>query len=203
MRQYPLLLTSWACMSNHPNCYHCIAYKRKYCLVINALWRPAADMKSFPPALLYHDDVIKWNYFPRYWPFVRGIHLSPVKRPVTRIFDVFFELRLNKWLSKQSWGWWFETPSWSIWRHCNTNRLYCIVRCGRVFIVLHPVFRWRTVCQHRGVLHMYLSGGLHPGYLSYKMYRWGTLSSSSKYFFLQTYKLHNPKSISAPVTQLC
>ena len=28
----------------------------------------------------------------------------PAQRPVTRIFDVFFDLRLNKWLSKQSWG---------------------------------------------------------------------------------------------------
>ena len=27
---------------------------------------------------LYHDDVIKWKHFPRYWPFVRGIHRSPV-----------------------------------------------------------------------------------------------------------------------------
>ena len=26
----------------------------------------------------YHDDVIKWKHFPRYWPFVRGIHRSPV-----------------------------------------------------------------------------------------------------------------------------
>ena len=26
---------------------------------------------------------------------------------------------LNKRLSKQSWGWWFETPSCSLWRHCN------------------------------------------------------------------------------------
>ena len=28
-----------------------------------------------------HDDVIKWQHFPRYWPFVRGIHRSPVKSP--------------------------------------------------------------------------------------------------------------------------
>ena len=28
-----------------------------------------------------HDDVIKWKYFPRYWPFVRGIHRSPVNSP--------------------------------------------------------------------------------------------------------------------------
>ena len=50
-------------------------------------------------------------------------HLSPVtgefpaQRPVTRSFDVFFDLRLNKRLGKQSWGWWFETPSRPLWRH--------------------------------------------------------------------------------------
>ena len=39
--------------------------------------------------------------------------------PVTRSFGVFFNLCLNKRLSKQSWGWWFETPSRSLWRHCS------------------------------------------------------------------------------------
>ena len=29
----------------------------------------------------HHDDVIKWKHFPRYWPFVRGIHRSPVNSP--------------------------------------------------------------------------------------------------------------------------
>ena len=53
-----------------------------------------------------------------YWPFVRGIH-RPLQKPLTRSFDVFFNLRLNKRLSKQSWGWWFETPPRPIWRHCN------------------------------------------------------------------------------------
>ena len=32
----------------------------------------------FPGLYIYHDDVIKWKHFPRYWPFVRGIHRSPV-----------------------------------------------------------------------------------------------------------------------------
>ena len=43
----------------------------------------------------------------------------PAQRPVTRSFDVFFYLCLNKRLSQQPWGWWFETPSWSLWRQCN------------------------------------------------------------------------------------
>ena len=41
----------------------------------------------------------------------------PAQRLVTRSFDVFFDLRLNKRFSKQSWGWWFKTPPWSLWRH--------------------------------------------------------------------------------------
>ena len=41
------------------------------------------------------------------------------QRPVTRSFDVFFDLHLNKQLSKQSRGWWFETPSGSLWHQCN------------------------------------------------------------------------------------
>ena len=43
----------------------------------------------------------------------------PAQRPVTWSFDVFFDLRLNKRLSKQPWGWWFETPPWSLWRQVN------------------------------------------------------------------------------------
>ena len=43
----------------------------------------------------------------------------PAQRPVTRSFYVFFDLRLNKWLSKQSWGWWFEMLSRPLWCHCN------------------------------------------------------------------------------------
>ena len=45
----------------------------------------------------------------------------PTQRPVTQSFDVFFDLRLNKQLSKQWWGWWFETPSRSLWLHCNDD----------------------------------------------------------------------------------
>ena len=59
-----------------------------------------------------HDGVIKWKHFPRNLTFARG-------RLVTRSLDVFFDLRLDKRLSKQPWGWWYETQSWLLWRHCN------------------------------------------------------------------------------------
>ena len=47
--------------------------------------------------------------------------------PLTKTSDVelwcFLSSVLNKWLSKQSLGWWFETPSHSLWRHCNGCKL--------------------------------------------------------------------------------
>ena len=43
----------------------------------------------------------------------------PSQRPVTQSFDVFFDLCLNKLLSKQSRRWWFQMPLCSLWRHCN------------------------------------------------------------------------------------
>ena len=56
-------------------------------------------------------------------PFVRGIRQSPdvfsSQRPVTRSVDVFFDPSLNKRLSKQSIHPWFDTPSHSLWCHCN------------------------------------------------------------------------------------
>ena len=50
-----------------------------------------------------------------------GPRWIPAQRPVTQSFDVFFDLSLNKRLSKQSWSWWFETLSCSLWRHCNAE----------------------------------------------------------------------------------
>ena len=43
----------------------------------------------------------------------------PAQSPVTRSFDIFFDLRMDKRLSKQSWGWWFETLSRPLWRQYN------------------------------------------------------------------------------------
>ena len=57
----------------------------------------------------------------------------PAQRPVTRSFDVFFDLCLDKRLGKQSWGWWFETPSHSVWRHRNEYWGLCIVCASYIF----------------------------------------------------------------------
>ena len=66
-----------------------------------------------------HDDVIKWKH-------VRGIHRFPVNSPHKGQWRgaLVFSLicTLNKRLSKQSLGMWFETPSRWLWRHCNDHQ---------------------------------------------------------------------------------
>ena len=91
-------------------------------------------------AVSSRDDVIKWKHFPRYWPFVRGIHRSPVNSPHKGQWRgaLMFSLicASNKRLSKQSWGWWFDTPSRSLWRHSNGK--HSIVLCSRYTFLAYP-----------------------------------------------------------------
>ena len=100
------------------------------------------------------DDVIKWKHFLRYWPFVRGIHRSPVNSPRRGQWRgalmFFFDVRPNKQLSKQSWGWWFETPSRSVWRQCNETQGWYIItsRNGNVSALLNP----SPTCRENDIL---------------------------------------------------
>ena len=96
--------------------------------------------QKIPPQGRYmsNDDVIKWKYFPRYWPFVReftGHRWIPRTKASDAELWCFFSIgALNKRLSKQSWGWWFETPTLSLWRHCNG-------------IVMFQITNNATLCQ--------------------------------------------------------
>ena len=77
------------------------------------------------------------------------------QRPVTRSFDVFCDLRLNKLLSKLSRRSWFETPSRSLWRRCNALcmhvRLYFYVQRA---VPLYCKYRWSFI-----LANLNLAGG--------------------------------------------
>ena len=62
----------------------------------------------------------------------------PAQRPVTRSFDVFFDLLLNKRLSKQWWDWWFKTPSRPLWRHSNRRADLDAPCAVHIFHLLFP-----------------------------------------------------------------
>ena len=81
----------------------------------------------------------------------------PEQRPVTLNFDVFFDLPVNKRLSKQSWGWWFEKVSRSFWRHSNEktpkqlSHKYYVPVSARVHVCLHIYYFDRAV--HKPLTH--------------------------------------------------
>ena len=49
--------------------------------IINIVTDSSSLTNHTKKILFSHDDVIKWKHFPRYWPFVREIHRSPVNFP--------------------------------------------------------------------------------------------------------------------------
>ena len=97
----------------------------------------------------HHDDVIKWKHFPCCRTFVWRIHRSlvnsPHRGPVMRSFGVFFDLRLNKRLSKQWWGWWFEMPPCPLWCHCNDHPAHCMLPRMASLQHLHAWFEFNPI----------------------------------------------------------
>ena len=126
--------------------------KRQFCILIRETWN------QFYSAMLFSSKgvlYISWTepFCPTLWakgkigmPWRRpqmetfsvllalGEGNSPVtgdfpsQRPVTRSFDVLFDLGLNKRLSKQSRSWCFETTLRPLWRHCNDYLIINVIR---------------------------------------------------------------------------
>ena len=69
----------------------------------------------------------------------------PSQRSVTRSFADFFDLRLNKRLGKQLWGWWFDTPSYSSWRYCNDLPVSKFSVTGSVEMALMTIAAANTI----------------------------------------------------------
>ena len=126
-----------------------------------------------------HDDVIKWKHLTfsallaANWPFVWGktpvTGGFPSQRPVTRSFDAFFYLRLDKRLSKQPRRRWFETPSRSLWRNCNASHCrhrgtHCVGRgMGTLFTVL--VYLFVSSLSHFWLINIFRLHLLYQPYL--------------------------------------
>ena len=79
-------LSWWIGARNYPNIFHTFGKKSYFrnadvCerITDSIIVTNSATYTAF--VHLTYDDVMKWKHFPRYWPFVRGIHLSPVNSP--------------------------------------------------------------------------------------------------------------------------
>ena len=103
------------------------------------------QLRLFRWGLIRHDDVIKWNIFHVTGPLCgefTGHRWIPLTMPVTRSFDVFFDLGLNKRLSKQSRRRWYERPLRSLWRYCNGE---IILNLSLIVYIAHITVRWSCV----------------------------------------------------------
>ena len=117
----------------------CLIFKAmqlNYCVMPSTLIEPIFLMKTFSVLLAF------------------CVGNSPVtgeftaERPVTRSFDAFFDLRLNKRLSKQSWGWWFEMLSCPLWRHCNVIfKAMKLTYCGMPSTVIKTILLAHSVAS--------------------------------------------------------
>ena len=136
-------LVAWPVTSHYLNqCWNIVNWTRRNRLK----WNPNRNSHSFiqenvsenvvweTPAILYLPPCVNWSsvQYSRFYlangsisPRFAGN--SPVtgefhsQRLVTRSFDVFSDLRLNKRFNKQCWSWWFETASHPLWRHWNAT----------------------------------------------------------------------------------
>ena len=75
----------------------------------------------------------------------------PAQRPVTRSFDIFFDLRLNKRLCKHSWGWWFETHrahyDVTVMTECYVIEYPCSIEHG--YVITHHSIIWNVILNPR------------------------------------------------------
>ena len=95
-------------MTENTNIYLCSPNKRSINKIefINCLWwRHQMEAFSASLAICVGNSPVPGEF--------------TAQGPVTRSFEASFDVRLNKRLSKQSWGWWFETLSRPLWRHRN------------------------------------------------------------------------------------
>ena len=113
----------------------------------------------------YHDDVIKWIYFPRYWPFVRGIHRSLVNSPHKGQWRgaLMFSL-LCAWIN----GWVNNRDAGDLRRHCTHHNVIEMMRtvmfCCRFVEVLSSVLiLWVDVICSPIFSNLVLQGDIFGG----------------------------------------
>ena len=87
-----------------------------------------------------HGDVIKWKHFPRYWPFVRGIHRSPVNSPHKgrwrgALMFALIWAWINGWINNHEAGN-LRLNRGPLWRHSNGTSLAmcCGLFCGLLLV---------------------------------------------------------------------
>ena len=135
MCEYAIIRIAWTgvcadasharkCAHSHRMCERDEILRIYCCCILLAWWRHQIESFSALLALCVGNSPVPDEF--------------PSQRPVTRSFEVFFDLCLNKRLSKQSWGWWCETPPHPLRHHSNETLI------PASFLLKQPHFAWLT-----------------------------------------------------------
>ena len=90
----------------------------------------------------YHDDVIKWNHFPRYWPFVQGIQQPPVNSPHKSLWRVALMFSLIcAWLS----DWVNSREAGDFTRHCAHYDVIVMFKTAMVWAPRNRITQQRVI----------------------------------------------------------
>ena len=119
-----------------------------------------------------HDDVIKWKHV-RVTGHLCGEFTGHRWIPHTKAIDAelwcFLWSALNKRLIKPWWGWWFETPSCPLWRHCidRTRAIRPFSNCKSItqrLMSMHIAHACIYRTLHTHVMYFMLAFTFHAAY---------------------------------------
>ena len=112
-----------------------------------------------------HDEVIKWKHFPRYWPFVWGIHRSPVNSPHKGQWrDALMFSLICTWIN----GWVNNGEAGDLRRHRAHHDVIVIISylgmkswdsqvCDRASTITHVDREWKnSAYQNNKIFHFFL-----------------------------------------------
>ena len=110
----------------------------------------------------YHDGVMKWKHFPRYWPFLRGIHQSPVNSPQKgrwrgALVLSFIFTWINAWVNNRETG--------DLRRHCaHYDAIVMILHC-----YVYCYYGYYYGYEKENLPVTYKSTGSRPFFLDYRV----------------------------------
>ena len=159
------------------------------CSDLNLLTKANTSKGGILIWLYNHDDVIKWKHFPRYWPFVRGIHRSPVNSPHKGQWRgaLMFTLtcaRINGWVNNRDAGdlrryrahydvivMQYCKKEVCRWMSCHLNACFahiiqCCTKNARVYQWHHSMYTQNTVRQQIRHSKKILSGNMRSEMIS-------------------------------------
>ena len=131
-----LACMTWTRMDGTPSFPGPLRYKKSRKLILTLWWRHQMETFSALLAICARNSPVPGEF--------------TAQKPVTRSFDVYFDLHPNKRLSKQRWGWWFETPSCLLWRHRND------LKSRENTFVYYTIFICRTILKVCRIMAMIL-----------------------------------------------